>query len=565
MSGGEEIMERTGSEKMEIYLPAVEPCGASGAVDVSLEAIRGKGAATDAAQAMRQPAERFSLQGLQAIALCLGVGVYSSRGRGLNGEIVDFGMDFTHLKTWFDSRLGDYFRDRLQLADTWETAVPEPPGWVTLAIIVVAIWAFWEATKFPRHHSMRSAFDCIRMMVQMLGDILLIPVFFFMPAELTEVKYISTPKNERLLASCLSLWRFKQVPWFRNPLMAFSALMYYDFKVNDKSAVHRETLLTPDGGCIALDWWRCPKPGPNGKAKVLFIGSTWSGDALVSFSHEICEYFTARGWQCVVMVKRGSGLTMPNEQPQPEDGSRSHPWCLAGFEDLQLAIDHVAELCSGLPLCGVAPSLGASQLRNYINRVGSQSKLKSAVVVDAGEDWELCFDSVENRLPAMSAVLVKVAAATFDACGVPAKFGGESAREDGSDTVEVDMLAETVSSKRRVESGGPFKRFLRERMAPAHGFESSDRGVSSYLRSCQAHDPAGCKIPTLELLTFNDLLTDVGMISDLQNMHSVNSNIITCTTRQGTHIVRWHGIRGDCWISRVAFEFLEATLSLAAE
>lgn len=497
--------------------------------------------------------------GVQVVVLCLGFGLYTSQGRGVSEE-AGSQLDLAQLKRWLNSRCGD------RLPEIWEAAMPAPPGWMTLAIITVMLWAFWEATKFPRHATTQNVWGCMRMLMQLLGDLALAPLFLLLPGELTEVLYQATPQNEHILASCSSMWRFKQTPWLRNAWLCFAALMYYDLTGNDESMVHREKLSTPDGGVIALDWWGSSQPGANGKTKVLFVGTTWSGDAMVSFAKEVCKHFTAEGWQCVVMVKRGCGLTMPNKQPPPEPGMQASPWCLSGFDDFQLAVDHVVDLCPGVPVCGLGTSLGGGQLRNYVNETGSQSRLTAAVVVDAGEDWELALTSLDRRLPIVASALKMAGDSTCDMCGVPAKTAtmvDDSRAEANAPASTISNLVSKVfraSPQKSRPAEGPCIKFVRQRLAPFHGFEASAAGASHYMRSCQPADPVGCNIPTLEMITFNDLLTEASEIQKLQKLYLASPHIVTCTTRLGTHIVRWSGIRGSCWISQVGCEFLESAL-----
>merc|ERR1712087_16874 len=50
------------------------------------------------------------------------------------------------------------------------------------------------------------------------------------------------------------------------------------------------------------------------------------------------------------------------------------------------------------------------------------------------------------------------------------------------------------------------------------------------------------------------------MVADLQELHKASPNIIVGVTRDGTHMVRWEGLRLNCWLSRVGEEFLSAAL-----
>jgi len=485
----------------------------------------------------------------------------------LSAEIMGSQLDLVELATWLRSRTGD------NIPPKWASAMPEPPGLMTLIAIALVLWGFGEATAFPRHDSMQTAWDCARILMQLVGDLALLPLFLLLPGELTEVFYTPTPQNERILASCPSMWRFKQTPWFRNQLVSFAGLMYYDFRNSDQSVVHRETLRAPDGGTIALDWYGSSMPGTNGKSKVLFVASTWAGDALVTALLEVCKHFTAEGWQCVVMVKRGCGVTMPNKQFPLEGNTHVAPWCLSGFEDFQLAVDHVVNMCQGVPVCGYGPSLGAGQLRNYCRVTGTQCKLAAAVVVDAGEDWNLTVPSLDRRVPCISAALRMAGNASFDLCGVPQKVGMQPEESASDDFTLLPRIYAGLSQIRSFaarlrdpqELEGPLFQWVRDRQAPALGFEASAAGVGQYLRRCQPADPSGCKVPTLEILTFNDFLVDASDIRNLQQMYLASPHIVTCTTRMGTHVVRWTGWRCSCWISPVACDFLESAMRELAE
>jgi predicted alpha/beta-fold hydrolase len=519
--------------------------------------------ATQATPQLASPSQVLPdrLSFLQVVFVCLGFGLYKSQKS-------DSQLDLSRLATWLNSPMGK------ELSEEYGAAIPEPPSWMGLALIALVIWAFYEATAFPRYHKMSSLWDQTRMLMQLIGDLMFAPLFLFLPGEVTEVHCTPTLQNERLLAACPSMWRFKQTPWFRNPMLCFAMLMYYDNIGNDRNQVHRERLTAPDGGTIALDWWGCGRPGANGNSKVLFIASTWTGDSLNSFSREVCKHFTSKGWQCVVMVKRGCGIAFPNEQPQLEGtGARPAPWCLNGFEDFELAVNHVAETCPGASICGLGPSLGASQLRNYVNKKGSKSKLAAAVVVDAGEDWEFSIPDLGSRTPFIASVLKVAAASSLNVCGVPQPGASKApefqkAASNGSKgklRMIWELLTKTLATKQAQEPEGELWQYLRDHHAPALGFEASNFGLSKYLRSCMTADPAGCKVPTLELLSFNDVLIPVDTVRDLQKLPLASPHIVTCATRVGTHVLRWSGLRGSCWIGQVSCEFLESVLRSKAE
>jgi len=521
------------------------------------------------------------------LVLFLG-GLLTSGKQGLSGEVnfrfdkaVNFRFDKAYLP--FNGDISDWLTMPFQNdGGEWvhlpfkhavdESLTPSPLSAVLLAMFV---WALRESTQSPRHEKMTTTFDCFRMFMQFVGDLLLTPIYLLRPGELNEVKYLPTPENERILSACPSLKRFWQMPLFRNALFAFAVLVVMDFVGVDKKAVEREPVEAADGGIIALDWWG-GKPTAEENKKILFVGSTWTGDAFSTCTRDVCKYFTARGWQCVVMVKRGCGLNMRNVQPQvSSDGKPIVPWCFQGFEDFQLAIDHVAKNYPGQTICGVGHSLGAAHIRNYVHRSGDKCKLAAAIVVDCGEDWIECIESLDRRLPTIGKVLKGASDASLDACHVPkaVKSGKGKSKRAGvasalrrsvvvmaSAVAQVFTGASPTSTQEEDIHEGPMMEFVRTRLAPAHGYEASVSGAMKYLRTCQIADPAGGRVPTLELVSWNDLLIPVEMVRNLQRMYLANPNIVTCVSVSGTHVVRWEGLRAHCWMSKVAYEFVEAAL-----
>jgi len=274
--------------------------------------------------------------------------------------------------------------------------------------------------------------------------------------------------------------------------------------------------------------------------KVLCLGSTLTGDCFVTIARDVCRHFSAKGWRCVNFTKRGCGLTWPNTQPNQDVA----PWCLSNIQDIQLAINHVAKLFPDFPICGIGLSTGAGQLRNYVNLIGEASKLSACVLVDAAPEWEWALNSVDTTLPLIAKSLGGVCKATFQECH-------RSALPCSGEAFE-DLL-----------SGGLME-FVRDYQAPAHGFEHSKAGASEYMRRCQPAPASGCAVPTLELMTINDSLITPEMCERLQDFHKASPHIVTATTVEGTHMIRWEGFRPTCWIARSSAEFLEAALQRKA-
>lgn len=432
------------------------------------------------------------------------------------------------------------------------------PVWVdVLTVLAIVAAACWEASRFPRLGSHGTGLLVFRTLLQMLGDLLLSPVRAIMPAERPVLDYQHTPENERILAMCPSLQYFKQTAWLHNSLLSFVVLMFSDFVFGPMNVqnVRRELVTADDGGLIALDWWE-PQSQVNlaGKPrKILFIGSTFTGDALVSITRETCEYFTALGFRCVVYVKRGCGLTMPNVQPRVNAAGTGpvRPWCLSGLQDFELAVDHVAACYPEAVICGIGFSTGAGQMRNYVNSRGTDSKLAAAVIADAAPRWSTAMVGCDNNLPLISKALVAAARMTF-----------QNIYHD--EFAQAKLEASTTKSTRRYLSGGMME-FVEELQAPGHGFESNPEGTQKYYDSCQPADAAGSAVPVLELLTYNDTLITPDMQDITRKSTERSLNTIVATTRNGTHMVRWEGLIPQCWLRKAAGEFLEAALKVTGK
>lgn len=432
-----------------------------------------------------------------------------------------------------------------------------PPGWpaadtspawpACLVAVALAVAAVREATRSPRLDSQATAWELLRTLLQLVGDLLLMPLFMCLPGEVPVLGYQCTPRNLEILSRCPSLQHFKQVAWLRSPYLAFAALMWSDFKGAERArkAVRRELLQAPDGGIVALDWW---EDGPSAaEAKgVLFVGSTFTGDALITVTRELCRLGSARGWRCVVMVKRGCGLAMPNRQDTTKAAGAAvpKPWCLAGLSDTELALEHAARACPGLPIVGVGFSTGGGQLRNYINTAGKGSKLAAAVIIDAAPEWVSALESLDRRCPLVAKALSRAGEITYQDVAMPAAAGAP----------ETDT---------EVLPGGMFE-FMRDRMAPAHGYERSAAGARQYMRACQPAGSSKCAVPVLELVTLKDTLMTPDTVRRLHRTYEASPHLVTVMTREGTHMVRWEGWRATCWLCRASVEFLESALQQVA-
>merc|ERR1719343_121972 len=102
--------------------------------------------------------------------------------------------------------------------------------------------------------------------------------------------------------------------------------------------------------------------------------------------------------------------------------------------------------------------------------------------------------------------------------------------------------------------------FIRDRMAPAHGYKRSLAGAREYLQACLPAHASNCAIPVLVLGTTNDTLVAPEMAQMVHSMYKASPHVVTALTRQGTHMIRWEGWWPRDWTSRVSLEFLDSAL-----
>ncbi|KAK9843739.1 hypothetical protein WJX81_004527 [Elliptochloris bilobata] len=121
----------------------------------------------------------------------------------------------------------------------------------------------------------------------------------------------------------------------------------------------RQKLTTPDGGTIALDWFRgCDEPGALPiTAPVLLVLHGLTGGSREGYCKLICAAAAAKGWRAVVLNYRGcAGLPMTS------------PRCYsAAFtDDVHQAVCEVRQRFPGAPIVAAAYSLGAVILTKYL-------------------------------------------------------------------------------------------------------------------------------------------------------------------------------------------------------
>mmetsp|Transcript_25254 Transcript_25254/g.84306 ORF Transcript_25254/g.84306 Transcript_25254/m.84306 type:complete len:253 (+) Transcript_25254:62-820(+) len=186
--------------------------------------------------------------------------------------------------------------------------------------------------------------------------------------------------------------------------------------------------------------------------------------------------------------------------------------------------------------------------------VAGRSKLSAAVLADAAPSWGPAMESLDKRCPLVSTAL---------ACAVRSSY--EKCHRDFSESVNAQKEAAIVPPGLKECIRGGMVEFVKDHMAPTHGFENSLEGASAYMASCQPPLASNCAVPVLELLTYNDFLMTADHVQVVERFWEVSPHVVTAVTRQGTHVIRWEGLYPRCWMGKVGREFLQAALNVAAQ
>lgn len=241
-------------------------------------------------------------------------------------------------------------------------------------------------------------------------------------------------------------------------------------------------------------------------------------------------------------------MKMVNVQP-PGDGDFPRPWCLSGLDDVKLAVDHVAAVvareCPGVPICGLGLSTGSGQLRGYVNATGEECKFAVSCHVDASTTWGPAVESCDERIPLLSQILNVAASDSFKACG-------HDPADKGVGEASTDVLR------------GGMLEFIKDVMAPAHGYEQSVFGAREYMAACKPAAAWKCAVPTLEYVTPQDTIMSPEMAYRVAGMYKQSPHVVTVLTQQGTHVIRWEGWWPTCWVTRTSWEFINSALAQKA-
>jgi len=405
------------------------------------------------------------------------------------------------------------------------------PILVYLGYVLAGVAGIVASQRYHRVAAHHSCYALVMTALELTGDVVMIPWIALTAGEVPMVKFQKTATNEALVNACSSFKEYCCTPYLRNPYLAFVYLTIMELvplPAAEVDRIRRQKLTMPDGGVVCLDWIEDGRKDAEVE-RVLFVASTWTGDALALPIRLLVNRFVAEGWRVVVMTKRGCGLRMPN----PLVTERA--FHLGIDSDLITAIEVVAERHPGAFIGGAGISKGASELRAYVAAMGKGSRLHAAVALDAASDWNEVIASVDDTLPAISPILAEAALlgpkqyqAAHKTRDVFAKFGVKNSLRD----------------------------LVKKALAPSQGFSAEKSEL--FMHTCNPGDMAGVAVPLLEVLTINDLLIPPKIVEEGMNMHRANPHVINLTTRWGTHALRFQGWRARCWLQQVSCEFLTA-------
>ncbi|KAL5014610.1 hypothetical protein ScPMuIL_008880 [Solemya velum] len=145
-----------------------------------------------------------------------------------------------------------------------------------------------------------------------------------------------------------------------------------------------ETLVTPDGGEIKLDWYQNNNdvyPEEATRPTIVMLPGL-TGRFNQSYILHFVQEAARLNYRSVVFNNRGNG------------GSQlltARTYCAANTEDLELVVSHLKQKYPGAPVIGVGVSLGGMILFNYLAKTGENCGLVAGMCISVA--WNV-FESV---------------------------------------------------------------------------------------------------------------------------------------------------------------------------
>eukprot|EP01084_Bolivina_argentea_P207539 354078_1 len=129
----------------------------------------------------------------------------------------------------------------------------------TFIILLLIHLSTAEALKVERHDALRTNLDLLHIVAQFIGDILLIPYQCIYGTEYPLIQFQDTCINRNIFSQCKSMVQFSPTFWCRNYIKQFLLVVWEEqYLPYTHFKIYRETLMTDDGGLIALDYWIDP-------------------------------------------------------------------------------------------------------------------------------------------------------------------------------------------------------------------------------------------------------------------------------------------------------------------
>jgi len=319
----------------------------------------------------------------------------------------------------------------------------------------------------------------------------------------------------------------------------------------------RETLSTPDGGTVAIDWVHAPSTATTtmtttssmettetiattGSVKerrsiVVVLVPGYGNCSKVCYVRILARACLQRGWDVAVYVPRAcGGLKL----------STPRLFLPGDADDLTVAINHVAHSRPGCRLGAVGFSLGGNKLLKYLGTRGSATPLRAAITVSQGYD-ALGTAEYFRANPFYSRYFCEKMKTLL-----------REYREhfEGREDIDIERLLSPQMQS--------IEEFDREFSAPVAGYANVE---SYYSDNSSVHSMEGVAIPTLLLNAMDDPLVPEHLVP--VERIKANVNLILLTTRLGTHLgfseaakSGWLHPEDENWADKVAIRYLEATL-----
>ena len=340
-----------------------------------------------------------------------------------------------------------------------------------------------------------------------------------------------TALNAALLARLPSL-RAPYTPpfWAFNAWVQLIVHVIRSRKLPRQPPFRRETLTTPDGGTIGLDWLEPATAAAN--APVLLLLHTITGTSREFL--DLARLAAARGWRAVVCLRRGH-LGTPLTSPRCN--------LLGSTEDLRQQIAAVRARIPGAPLLAVGSSAGTGLLVRYLGEEGPKAPVVASVAICPGYDTSEggAFSRFE---PALDRHILGACKAFF------------LRRQN-------DAMLRTVPGIDRLRAA----RSLADYQRCAYALE----GYADVAAMHGGTNPMGVardiRAPLLVINAEDDPVCSVRNVYDHMSLFDEPHDRMLLLTRRGGHCTYFEGLlrpRGS-WAERVALDYMAEVLRLRAE